>query len=137
MKTNYAKFISTILVIGVIVFWIIWTEYKSSSIKKNFSIVTGQIIGVTKETYKNKSKSIIYKYNVDGVTYKSENGINPCRDMTADELRLLLVNNEFPVAYEKSDVSNSLIIISEKKAAEYKYTLTDIQKRVDSTLTCK
>jgi hypothetical protein len=57
--------------------------------------------------------------------------------MTTDELRLLLVNNEFPVAYEKSDVSNSLIIISEKKAAEYKYTLTDIQKQVDSILTCK
>ncbi len=137
MKTNYAKFISTILVIGVIAFWILWTEYKSSSIKKNFSIVTGQIIGVTKETYKNKSKSIIYKYKVDGVFYKSENGINPCRDMTTDELRLLLVNNEFPVAYEKSDVSNSLIIISEKKAAEYKYTLTHIQKQVDSILTCK
>jgi hypothetical protein len=137
MKINYAKFISTILVIGVITFWILWTEYKSSSIKKNFSIVTGQIIGVTKETYKNKSKSIIYKYKVDGVIYKSENGINPCGDMTTDELRLLLVNNEFPVAYEKSDVSNSLIIISEKKAAEYKYTLTDIQKQVDSILTCK
>jgi len=134
---KYYKATSTILVMGFILFWIIWTEYKAQIIKKNFILTTGKIDGITKETYKNKSKSVKYSYEVNGITYNGENGINPCKDMSEADLRALLVNQSFFIAYQKTDVKNSSIIISQEEAEIYKCKLTDIQKHIDSVIFCR
>lgn len=137
MKTKYSKAIITVLFIGFIVFWIVWTEYKSHSIKNNFALTIGKVTGITKQTYKNKSKSIIYTYEVNGIRYTGENGLSSCNEMTSEELRMLLVNKLFLVAYEKGDVENSSIIISQDEAEIYNCKLTDEQIQVDSIISCK
>jgi hypothetical protein len=134
---KYYKVVSTVLVIGFILFWIIWTEYKAQVIKQNFILTTGQINGITKETYKNRSKSVKYSYKVAGVTYNGESGINPCKNMSEADLRALLVNQSFFIAYQTTDIKNSSIIVSQEEAETYNCELTNIQKQIDSILFCR
>jgi hypothetical protein len=137
MKTKNVKIIFTVIVFGVVLLWVIYTEYKLYLLKKNFSVTTGQVIGITKETYKNNSKSILYSYEVNGKKYTGENGISSCRELSADELRILLTNHFYSVAYEKDDIENSSIIVTSKEAEIYNCKLTDEQKQIDSVLSCR
>lgn len=134
---RYSKKILTFLVVSLIVFWFVWSEYKNRHLRDNFVITKGQITGVAGTSYRNNSKSILYDYEVNGKLFHGENNLAPCVKITGEELRLLLVNQEFPVAYDNTDFSKAEIILRKREAKFYNYSIPPDRMKIDSILSCE
>lgn len=132
-----SKKIGIVLVFFSIVIWLIWAEVENLQLKNNYKFTWGTVSGITSATYKNNNRSVLYDYEVLGKKYKGENSFSTCNELTSDQLRILLVNKKFPVAYAVKNNSTSLIIISEKQALIFKYPTSDSLKIYDSILNCK
>jgi len=120
-----------------IVFWLMRNEYKNYQIKHDFKITIGRVNQITKATYKNNNRSILYEYNVDGEKHFGENSLASCDRLNGDKLRLLLVNQSFPVAYSIKDKNYSIIILTIRDAEEFNYKIPDSMMVYDSVLSCK
>lgn len=138
-KTSMNKRVKSIMVILVLVFivgWIFFSSYKTQHLRDNFKITTGKVTGITGTSYRNNNRSIFYDYEIDGMLFHGENNLAPCIKMTGQELRLLLVNQDFPVAYDVSDYNKSEIILRHREAEFYKYQIPVARKSIDSILSC-
>ncbi|MBT9484328.1 hypothetical protein [Sediminibacterium sp.] len=134
---KHTKKIIAILVIGLIVFWLIWSEYKNRHLRTHFIITTGHITGITGTSYKNNNRSVLYDYEVAGKLLHGENNLAPCVKTDSQGLRLLLVNQEFPVAYDTDNFQKSDIILRQREAALYNYQIPPSRQYIDSVLSCK
>lgn len=140
MKYNSTKIIKTslgILIIGFCIVWILYGEYKMYSIDKHYKLTTGVVNHIAPPGYKNYTRAIQHDYYVDGIKYNGEIGVKVCDNYELLDLSFLIVNKRFPVAYDTTNKSSSIIILTKKSAERFNCILTDTLLHYDSILNCE
>ena len=130
--------ILSITVLAFIIFWICRSFYKSYQFKSGYKITVGQVNAISKPGWKSSGDYVVrYEYSVSGIKYIGNNNYNFCDGASTDKLSLILINKLFPVAYSVKDANQCGIIITQKDAAIFNYTIADSLLLYDSLLTCK
>ncbi|MES2329208.1 MAG: hypothetical protein V4539_06355 [Bacteroidota bacterium] len=131
------KWIRTlILVIGFISAWILYRAYKYSQLYKNYKIVTGRITHVSPAVMRGTFRSVEYEFIVNDKKYSGAGKTTYCKNYQLGELRRLLVDQKFSIAYDSTDPSNNAIIFSVKAATQFKQKPTDMLLHFDSIINC-
>jgi hypothetical protein len=136
-KKKIINIIGGVFFVSAIAFWVINNFYKYDQLSQNFAIGEGIINQIAPATYKNNNQTILYEFTVMGKKYTGENSLSLCGDLTNENVRSILVNRHFPVAYSPRDTTLSIIIITQKDAKRFNYAMTDFLRISDSVLTCK
>lgn len=135
MKKNNKIITASFIVI--IVFWLLRSEYKNYQLKNNYKFSVGRINRVTTTEGKYNKPTLFYEFSINNNKQVNENLFSFCKNLSENDLSLLLVNKSFPVAYSVKDANQSIIIITRKDAAMFNYTIPDSMLVYDSILTCK
>jgi len=126
------------VIAAFLIFILIYAFYKSYQIHHHYAFTVGTVTKITPPGYKSYGDySVLYKYEVNGRTYRDNNNCKYCSGQTMAQIQALLIGKQFPVAYDTNDASGGIMLLDQDHADQFKFILPDSLKFYDSVLTCK
>jgi hypothetical protein len=133
------KKISSIIMGIAMAAFLSYIIYRAFQLRNNFRFTTGHIydIRASGNKYNAGDFAIFYEYFVDGVKYQGDNGYFYCDSGSLKKIKLLFMGKSFPLVYAENIHGAGFLIITQKGADKYNYTIPDSLRMYDSVLSCK
>lgn len=131
------KRIFVFFILVMLLSWICYGLFHRYYLAKYYKLTTGQINHISIGGYKNNNRDVHYEYYINGKRLFGDNEVLNCDNYTTLDLSRLIVNKKFFVAYDSTNIEQSIIILTEEQARRFHTPITDTLLHYDSIINCK
>ena len=118
LRRSTERLIIAFLIIGPCYFLFLRHEFDN-----NYSFCIGRVTEITPPGWKSSGDySVLYTFEINNKTYSNNVNLNFClRGLTIADIRSLILNKRFAIAYDTKPPWSNLMILTPSSAERFKY----------------